>query len=156
MNLSKIDQLEQTLLDIEQKKKKENIYDELKNESLLPDQKKKYLKEIDLLKKTNQLFLNEIKKLKNKQKAQYNKINQSMINTLSYNREVMNDINKSFQDPDFKKKLMNETSKREDKAEFDTDAFQLKEENQRLKNEVINLQTQLIINKDQKKDHTDY
>lgn len=66
MNLSKIDQLEQTLIDIEQMKKKDNVADQLKNDHILKVQNTKYLREIDILKKTNQLYLNEIKKMKRK------------------------------------------------------------------------------------------
>ena len=42
-----------------------------------------------------------------------------MINTLTYNREVMNDINKSFNDPHSKLKIMSHESKKNEKSEFD-------------------------------------
>lgn len=45
-----------------------------------------------------------------------------MINTLTYNREVMNDINKSFNDPQYKKKLMLQGSKKDEKSDFDIDS----------------------------------
>lgn len=60
--------------------------------------------------------------MKKKQKDQYQRINQSMINTLTYNREVMNDINKSFNDPQNKKKPMTKDSKKQENSGFDIDS----------------------------------
>lgn len=63
-----------------------------------------------------------------------------MINTLNYNREVMNDINKSFNDPKNKKQSLLEIPSKEEKAEYFPECDSLKEENQKLKSEIIRLQ----------------
>ena len=161
VNLSKIEKMENSLIKINLKKK-ENSF-QIENLENLKMNENRYIKiknDYEKMKKLNKLLVKELKKIKNKKKDKFKKINQSLTNLKNLS-EIANQIkSQSFlENSNFSEILENEKNfvnfkkkkTLEEIKEENDDISELQKKNEILKNQIISLKTEKITNSQKKK-----
>lgn len=151
MDFSKIEKMENTLININSKKKENSFINEnLEGIKMNENRYNKMKDDYEKMKKLNKLLVKELKKIKSKKRDKYKKINQSLSNlkelSLMANKiksQSFFENSNNFSELDQKPENLPKKTLEEIKEENDDISF-LQKKNEILKNQIISLKTEKI------------